>query len=89
MAQKHRSRSLEAGVEFDRRGVYRWIAWGHRRAGNRSKAACTYLRAAIAERSASDVLRAFGAIIGERAMRGPRSPEGMPLEHPGWLQGYG
>ena len=85
MIDKHRALSSAAGVSFDRRSVFRWIAWAQRRAGRRRAAATTYLRAALSERSPSDLVRAGAALIGERAMREPaRGTQGQPPA-PAWL----
>ena len=72
-------------MSFDRRSVFRWIAWAQRRAGRRRAAATTYLRAALSERSPGDLVRAGAALIGERAMREPaRGTQGQPPA-PAWL----
>jgi glycosyltransferase involved in cell wall biosynthesis len=89
IATKHSAKSRAAGVEFDRVAAGRWIAWGHRRAGNRSKAVATYLRGALAHRSPGNLVRAIAAALGERAMRGPRSPAGIALQEPDWLHRFG
>lgn len=68
LAEKHRSAGRARGVELDRLGFSRAVAWQHRRAGRRQQAAIAYLRGARDCRSPGNVLRAFGALLGERAM---------------------
>jgi glycosyltransferase involved in cell wall biosynthesis len=46
LAAKHRRLSDRYGVEFDRPGLARWMAWGASRAGRRREAVTGYLRAA-------------------------------------------
>jgi glycosyltransferase involved in cell wall biosynthesis len=86
VAAKHRALSEAAGIEFDRVGLRRWIAWGHRRAGDRRRAATVYLRCALAHRSPGDAARALATLLGERAMRGPSSPDGVAFRSPDWLE---
>lgn len=68
----------------------RWIAGNHRAAGRPGRAAAAYLRGAIRYRSAPDVVRAAGVLLGERAMgaaarrRGERAPDRPPE----WLARY-
>jgi glycosyltransferase involved in cell wall biosynthesis len=85
---KHRALCAQAGSRVDRRATWRWIAWAQRRSGRRGSAVSTYLRAAIAERSPGDLVRAAAALLGERAMRGVRSPHGAQLPELDWLGRY-
>lgn len=84
MGEKHGA----AGVEVDRTAVFRWIAWAHRRNGNRRRAAATYLRGAVVNRDPGNLLRALGSLLGEAAMRGPRSGGAMPATELEWLLPY-
>jgi glycosyltransferase involved in cell wall biosynthesis len=85
---KHRALSAQAGSRVDRRAIWRWVAWAQRRAGRRGSAVSTYCRAAVAERSPGDLVRAAATLLGERAMRGVRSPPGAQLPKPDWLGRY-
>jgi len=85
---KHRTLSARTSSRIDRRAIWRWIAWAQRRAGRRRAAVRTYCRAAIAERSPGDLVRAAAAAFGERAMRGVGSPGDAQLEEPDWLGRY-
>jgi glycosyltransferase involved in cell wall biosynthesis len=64
---KHRAAHQALGVELDRLAFSRAVAWQHRRAGRRGQAAIAYFRGAWDCRSPGNVLRAFGALLGERA----------------------
>ena len=67
----------------------RWLAGGHRRAGNRVEAARAYLRGALDARSAGNVARAAGVLAGEPLMRAYRRVTALeaPAE-PAWLAPY-
>src|SRR6266536_3282289 len=72
LATKHRSLSERYGIEFDRGGLARWMAWGASRSGRRFKAAAGYGRAAAmyaAKRkrywSKQSLRDAIGALRGE------------------------
>jgi glycosyltransferase involved in cell wall biosynthesis len=95
LSRKHRSASIQLGVEFDRALFSRWVARGHRRAGRRLLAARTYLTGARRHRDPGAVLRAVGAVLGERATAAGRAaaavaaqrPSG-PAPEPEWLARY-
>jgi glycosyltransferase involved in cell wall biosynthesis len=95
MVEKHRAVTERTGIEFDRPGLARWIAWGASRSGYRFRAALNYLRAAsmyarrrdrwMAKESARDSL---GALRGERltdsdrphgSFASPAAPEWLAL----------
>jgi glycosyltransferase involved in cell wall biosynthesis len=61
-----------------------WFADGYRKRGDRRKAAAWYLRSARQRRRVSDVLRAGGVFLGERAMAVASKPE-VPPPTPPWL----
>jgi glycosyltransferase involved in cell wall biosynthesis len=95
LVSKHRPASEQLGVEFDRALFSRWVARGHRRAGRRVLAARTYLDGARRHRDAGAVIRAFGALLGERAnaaWRVAAAAGGSGAEAPGpepeWLARY-
>jgi glycosyltransferase involved in cell wall biosynthesis len=80
------------GVEIDGVEFSRWLAGGLRRAGRRADAIRAYLRGARRYRSAGNVVRAAGVLLGERALAlgAPRSaaaaeavPEWLDLFRPG------
>jgi glycosyltransferase involved in cell wall biosynthesis len=72
------------GVEFSR-----WLAGGLRRGGNRRDAVRAYLRGARRFHSPGNVVRALGAMLGERAMLlGHREPDLPPPESYRWLDLY-
>jgi glycosyltransferase involved in cell wall biosynthesis len=70
------------------RNALRWIASGHRKARSRRRAAGAYTRAAIRHRSAPDLVRAAGTMLGERAMRLGRPRRSPPPAAPDWLALY-
>lgn len=76
---KHSSRLV-----LDELAIYRWIAYGQRRAGHRVRAARTYLRGAMRLSRPSEVARAAGALIGERGMGQARAQDGF-RPAPAWL----
>jgi glycosyltransferase involved in cell wall biosynthesis len=61
-----------------------WVADGYRKRGDRRKAAVWYLRSARRRPRWSDVLRAGGVFLGERAMRLAARPPSLPAT-PAWL----
>lgn len=83
------------GVEIDTAGFTRWVAFRLRGAGHRRRAARTYLRGALASRSATDLLRAAYALVDGPTLRRAR---GLPLDgsepaaiaapSPPWLERY-
>jgi glycosyltransferase involved in cell wall biosynthesis len=88
IAEKHRERSREAGLQFDRLAACRWIAWAQRRAGLRRQAVATYLRGAVVHRSPGNVVRAVAAGVSERLMKDP-APVSAPPTAPEWLARFG
>ena len=86
---KHRAARAARGVELDRVRFVHFIAFGHRRAGRRWTAARIYFQGALTHRSPGSLLRAGGALAGERAMAiGSRlSGHGAPPV-PLWLEIY-
>lgn len=88
MAAKHRAASVAQGVEFGRLWFSRWVATRHRKAGHHRLAAKAYLSGALLERSAGDLVRALGSLLGERAMvTGRRRLVGSAVA-PDWLDLY-
>jgi|tagenome__1003787_1003787.scaffolds.fasta_scaffold20983870_3 glycosyltransferase involved in cell wall biosynthesis len=95
LAEKHRPLSERYGVEFDRPGLARWMAWGASRSGHRFKAAGGYLRAAAGYavkgprrwglESARD---AVAALLGRELMDEGGGVVIDPAREPGWLQQY-
>jgi glycosyltransferase involved in cell wall biosynthesis len=96
LAQKHAALSRAAGVEFDRRRLYRYFARAHRRGGRRMAAARVYLRGAFAYRSGGDLVRAAAVLLGEDALalgarlrgRPPRLRRAGVADPPSWLSLY-
>jgi len=98
LVEKHRSASLEFGVDFDQAWFSRWVATGHVRAGRRVSAARAYLRGVRATRSLGNVARAGAALLGDPAMgAGKRLLEMLPwwlpsgertATEPEWLRLY-
>lgn len=73
------------GLEIDTASFTRWVAFRLRNAGERRRAARTYLRGAAANRSPSDVLRAAYAFVHAARRSEPVDFTG-PL--PRWLDRY-
>ena len=96
LVAKHRTQAAEYGVEPDVRGLYRYFARSHRRAGRRLPASRMSARIAIAHLSVGDALRAVGVLFGERVLHaGARTkrkpPEAAPPAagvRPAWLDAY-
>jgi hypothetical protein len=89
MVRKHRPLGEALGVKFDRIAVSRWTAWGQLRAGRRLDAASLCLRGALAQGNPGNVLRAFGMLLGERAMaRARRRLTAPPASELDWLSAY-
>jgi glycosyltransferase involved in cell wall biosynthesis len=89
--RKHCAARERAGVEIDRPLFTRWVALGHRRAGRRLRAARIYAAAALRDRDAGHLLRAFAAPLGERPIRWARRlrpGDATPLGEPAWLSLY-
>jgi glycosyltransferase involved in cell wall biosynthesis len=91
LAAKHAELTAREGVEIDRVLHTRWIAWIHRRKGRRAAAAAMYLRGAIRYRNAGNIVRAGGALLGERVMGiAGGGDEGEPAgkRDVPWLESY-
>jgi hypothetical protein len=87
--EKHAPLAAGRGARFDALGFERWVASGHRRAGRPRKAAAIYLRGALRHRRPANLLRAAGAMIGERVWRHAspyRYEQGTSV--PAWLGAY-
>jgi glycosyltransferase involved in cell wall biosynthesis len=86
---KHRRICTTLGVEFGGETFMEWLTEAYRREGRRLDASRGYARAGIRERSLSDLLRAGGMLLGERAMRAASrrrpGPKADPPPEPGWL----
>jgi hypothetical protein len=66
-----------------------WRAHAYRRNGRRVRAAKLYLVSGLRHRKAGMLLRAVGAVLGERAMRlGERKARIRPPADPAWLTRY-
>ena len=94
LAEKHRELTERYGVQFDRPGLWNWMAWGASRSGRRFKAAGGYLRAAAGyaakgpRRWGLESLRDAGrALLGREVMDegGAVPPKGL---EPPWLEAY-
>lgn len=79
---KHRG----SGFDADRVVLLRWLAGAQRRSGQRVAAARLYWESARRHRTAGDLVRAAGALAGERAMAAGRRPGVLP-DVP-WLAPY-
>lgn len=66
---RFRAKHRAAGREMAELGATRWIGHGYRRMRRPGRAASVHLRAAVRHRSAPDLARAAGALLGERAVR--------------------
>ncbi len=69
------------------RDFVRWVARSLRHGGQRRRAAALYLRNAVRHRGAGDVVRAAGALLGERAVRRVQ-PLPPAMAAPAWLGRY-
>jgi glycosyltransferase involved in cell wall biosynthesis len=96
LEEKYREASEQRGIELDRVGLVRWMAWGDSRGGRRVQAAGGYLHAmALYARrgklwsSGANLRDAIGALLGEQqtdsGRRPPRSVEATP---PAWVDLY-
>jgi glycosyltransferase involved in cell wall biosynthesis len=83
---KHRA----AGREMAELGATRWIGHGYRRMRRPGRAASIHLRAAVRHRSAPDLARAAGSLLGERAVRLATRRRRLPPAPaaPRWLELY-
>ncbi len=85
MVAKHGAAAERLGYRFGSTWWTRWVASRHRFAGRRFRAAATYMQAAISDRSPGDLLRAVGALGGERVWQGVRARVIGPPLAPPWL----
>jgi glycosyltransferase involved in cell wall biosynthesis len=94
LAAKHDALTAEHGVELDRAGLVRWIAWADSRAGARARAARGYFRAGVMYArkrtfwmSRASFRDAAGAVFGQVLTDTGRRPvhEGG-ADAPAWLR---
>jgi len=85
MVAKHGAAAERLGVSFGSTWWMRWVASRHRFAGRRFRAAATYLRAAISDRSVGDLVRGLGAVGGEGIWQPVRARLIGPPHAPPWL----
>ncbi len=98
LVRKHQSLATGYGVEFDKLWFCRWLAWGHRQAGRRLRAARVELRAGITHRSSLEITSAIRSLAGDsvvsvvRRLRGrphsERSAQDRATAEPAWLTLY-
>lgn len=88
IAAKHADLAAQAGVEFGHLWWNRWVASRHRRAGRRILAARTYLQDAVAHRRPDSLVRAVGALVGDRAWQAVRAVHVGRPSAPEWLAPY-
>jgi glycosyltransferase involved in cell wall biosynthesis len=76
---------VKHGLGFDRVDFARYVSVALRRSGQPRKAAGHYLRSGVAERNPGNLIRAIGALLGERpAQYLNRRAEARPVR-PAWL----
>jgi glycosyltransferase involved in cell wall biosynthesis len=96
MIERHRGVTERLGVDFDRAGFERWVAWGASRGGLRFRAGLGYLRAALMyarqrqrDYSRNSLRDSVRAVRGERLTdSGRRLGEGTPTAGADWLAAY-
>ena len=95
IAAKHSALSRERGIDFDRAGLERWMAWGESRSGRRLAAARRYLRAAFTYGRARNAAMArwslrhsVGALMGQRLTDSGRPVADDRAAEPAWLDRY-
>jgi glycosyltransferase involved in cell wall biosynthesis len=87
--RRYRDVRREHGVQIDGVEFSRWLAGGLRRAGRKRDAIRAYLRGARHYRNAGNLARAFGVVLGERAMDlGTPTQPSLPALEPDWLALY-
>jgi glycosyltransferase involved in cell wall biosynthesis len=85
LVAKHRRHGREVGGP----ALFQWVAGSQRRSGRRRHAARTYLESAARYRSAGDLARGVGVLLGERAMELGRRPTPPPLTRvPAWVSRF-
>jgi glycosyltransferase involved in cell wall biosynthesis len=90
VAAKHGHLAADPRRDFDRAGLFRWIGWGHARAGRRLRAAVAYVRAAALRPpygSRESLKDAFRALAGRETAQGATVPE-RATETPAWVALY-
>jgi len=85
LAAKHGAAAERLGLHFGATGWTGWAASRHRQAGRRFRAAATYLRGAISERSPGQLARAVLAIAGAGVWKRAHALVVGPPEAPPWL----
>ncbi len=88
LAAKHGARAAEAGVRFGNQTWTRWVASRERLAGRPVAAARVYLRGAARNGHRGDLVRAVGALGGERIWQRVRARVVAPAVAPDWLRAY-
>jgi glycosyltransferase involved in cell wall biosynthesis len=88
MQEKHGQEAADAGVELGAEWRRRWQASQELASGHRLRAARGYVRSALRTRNPRDLLRAVGALGGNRLQRLGRRAEARILTRPPWLDRY-
>ncbi|HEX2292881.1 MAG TPA: glycosyltransferase family 2 protein [Gaiellaceae bacterium] len=86
LRRKHAKATSRLGVTEGPVQFSRWLAMGHRRRGERVRAAQVYLRSGVEHRNAGSLVRAGAALLGERAFEARRRLSERP--RPAWLDLY-
>jgi glycosyltransferase involved in cell wall biosynthesis len=88
---RFRAKHRAAGRDMAELPATRWIGHGYRKARRPGRAASVHLGAAVRHRSAADLARAAGSLLGERAVRlatRHRRPSAAVVVGPDWLALY-
>lgn len=85
LAAKHGAAAERLGLRFGGIGWTGWVASRHRHAGRRFRAAATYLRGAVSDRSPAQLARAVLALGGEGIWQRVRARVVGPPDAPAWL----
>lgn len=88
LREKHAAAAARAGIEFGGNFVGSWVAGRELAEGRRLRAALSYARMAVAERSRRDLLRVVAALGGRRVERLGRALESRATPRPEWLERY-
>jgi glycosyltransferase involved in cell wall biosynthesis len=88
LSKKHAALAASEGVAFGGNFVGSWLAGRELAEGRRIRAALSYGRMALAERSGRDVLRALAALGGRPVERIGRALESRATDRPEWLERY-
>jgi glycosyltransferase involved in cell wall biosynthesis len=90
--RRFRAKLRAQGVRVGSTSQSRWVAGCYRQSGRRVRASAAYLSGAVRYRSAPDVVRAAGVLLGERAMSRAvadrRSGGGALPPEPEWLAAF-